>query len=280
MPLMDPWAPINGISLERYAELGAEIDGITDPNEQKKKVGELGVAPADWDAAVAGWTARMQDMSLMGQVAMRYMPLYNAALAAKKGVASVTFEEFCAMSAAIQVFGNEAMMNHYKISQGDWTTISAHWLNELPKDPFGLGQRRNQLQEQEANRLRGGGQPMPVQVQRSAAGAAPAGGATAFDPNAANANMMQAAAVNNAGWMAYSAGVMGQAGVQAAVKMAGAMAVAGGGTGLIVGRQVLVAWSDGNKYPATIMQVAAGQAQIAFPNGQSMWVEDKYLTPA
>jgi hypothetical protein len=64
------------------------------------------------------------------------------------------------------------------------------------------------------------------------------------------------------------------------VNMAGAMAVAGGGTGLIVGRQVLVAWSDGNKYPATIMQVAAGQAQIAFPNGQSMWVEDKYLTPA
>jgi hypothetical protein len=277
---MDPWAPINGISIERYAELGAEIDGITDPTEQKKKVGELGVAPGDWDAAVAGWMARMQDMSLMGQVATRYMQLYNQALAQKKGVASVSFEHWCAMSATIQVFGLEAMMGHYKISQGDWTTMSAHWTNELSRDPFGLATRRNQLQEQEANRLRSGGQPMPIEIIRQQAGAAPAGGAGAFDPNAANANMMQAAAANQAAWMGYSAGVMGQAGVQSAMKMAGAMNMLGGGSGLIVGRQVLVQWSDGNKYPATIMQIAAGQAQVTFPNGQSMWVEDKYLTPA
>ena len=277
---MDPWAPINGISIERYAELGAEIDGITEPGEQKKKVGELGVGAADWDAAVAGWTARMQDMSLMGQVATRYMQLYNQALAAKKGVASVSFEHWCAMSAAIQVYGVEAMMAHYKVSQGDWTTISAHWTNELSKDPFGLASRRNQLQEQEANRLRSGGQPIAVEIKREAAGAAPAGGAAAYDPNAAGAQMMQAAAANQAGWMAYSAGVMNQPGVQSAVQMAGAMNALGGGSPLIVGRQVLVAWNDGNKYPATIMQVAAGQKQVTFPNGQSMWVEDQYLTPA
>jgi hypothetical protein len=171
-------------------------------------------------------------------------------------------------------------MGHYKLSMGDWTTISAHWNNEITKDPFGLAQQRNQLQEQEDNRMRGGGQPQPIEIKHEAAGAAPAGGAAAFDPNAANAQMMQAAAQNQAGWMAYSAGVMGQAGVQSAVKMAGAMNVLGGGSGLIVGRQVMVAWSDGNKYPATIMQVAQGQAQVAFQNGQSMWVEEKYLTPA
>jgi hypothetical protein len=222
----------------------------------------------------------MQDMSLMGQVATRYMQLYNAALAQKKGNVSVSFEDWCAMSAVIQVFGAEGMLGHYKISQGDWTTISAHWTAELPKDPFGLAVRRNQIQEQEANRLRGGGQPKEVQIQRGAPGAAPAGGAAAFDPNAANANMMAAAAQNQAGWMAYSAGVMGQAGVQAAVQMAGAMNQLGGGSGLIVGRQVLVQWSDGNKYPATIMQTSGVQAQVAFPNGQSMWVETKYLTPA
>ena len=64
---MDPYAPINGISLERYADLGAEIDGITDPEAQAQKVAGLGVSRQDWEAAVAGWTARMQDMSLMGQ---------------------------------------------------------------------------------------------------------------------------------------------------------------------------------------------------------------------
>ena len=104
---MDPYAPINGISLERYAELGAELDGITEPAAQQQKVGTLGVAAADWEAAKQGWTARMQDMSLMGQVATRYMQLYNAALASKKGVASMSFEDWCAVSACIQVFGYE-----------------------------------------------------------------------------------------------------------------------------------------------------------------------------
>ena len=41
-----------------------------------------------------GWTARMQDMSLMGQVAMRYMPLYQAALAKKSPAPQVSFEDY------------------------------------------------------------------------------------------------------------------------------------------------------------------------------------------
>ena len=85
MPGMDPWAPINGISLERYAELSAEVTGENDKEKQAAIVGALGVQRADWEAASAGWTARMQDMSLMGAVATRYMPLYQAALNRKSG---------------------------------------------------------------------------------------------------------------------------------------------------------------------------------------------------
>jgi hypothetical protein len=219
-------------------------------------------------------------MSLMGQVAMRYGQLYNAALAAKKGVASTSFEDWVCMSAAIQVFGVEGMMGHYKISQGDWTTISAHWTTELTKDPMNLAVRRNQLQEQEAARLRSGGQPKPVQISRSAAGAAPAGGGAAFDPNAAHAAMMQGAAANQAQWMAHSAAVMNRPEVQAAVQMAGAMNVAGGGSALIVGRAVMVQWSDGNRYPATIIQVGGPQSQVVFPDGRNMWIQNQFLTPA
>ncbi len=229
---VDPYAPINGISLERYAELGAELDGITGASEQAAKVASLGVNPADFEAARQGWTARMQDMSLMGQVAMKYMPLYNAALAARKGVASMTFEDYVQVSAGIQVFGYEGAMNHFKLSMGDWTTISAHWQTELTKDPMNLAVRRNQLQEQEASRMRGGGAPRPVQVTRSAPGAA------------------------------------------------GAMNVMGGGSALIVGRAVLVQWSDGNRYPGTIMQVTPTHAQVVFPNGQGQWIETRFLTPA
>jgi hypothetical protein len=277
---VDPYAPINGISLERYAELGAELDGITDASEQAAKVAPLGISATDWEAAKSGWTARMQDMSLMGQVATKYMQLLNTAVAAKKGVASMSFEDYVEVSAGIQAFGYEGAMNHFKISMTEWTTISAHWMGELAKDPINLGMRRNQLQEQEANRMKAGGAPKPVTVTHSAPGAAPAGGGAAFDANAQQAAMMAGAAPMQQQWQAYSAGVMNRPEIQAAVQMAGAMNVMGGGSQLIVGRGVLVQWSDGNRYPGTIMQVTATHAQVVFQNGQSQWIETRYLTPA
>ncbi len=277
---MDPYAPINGISLERYAELGAELDGITAPHEQTKKVGELGVSAADWEAAKQGWTARMQDMSLMGQVATRYMQLYNAALASKKGTASLSFEDWVHVSAGIAVFGYEAAMNQFGLSMGDWTTISAHWQNELSRDPMNLAVRKNQLQEQETQQLRAGGQPRQIQVTRGPAGAAPAGGAAAFDPNAHAAMQMQGAAQNQQAWMAYSAGVMGSPAVQGAMQLGGAMNALVGGSPLMPGRRVMVRWSDGKQYPGTIMQMHGAQAQIVFPDGSQHWIETQHLTPA
>jgi hypothetical protein len=97
LPGMDPYAPINGISLERYAELSADCSETQDPNAQAEIVAKKGVPRADWEAAKAGWTARMADMSLMGQVATRFMPLYNAELAKKSGGApTVSFEDSAA----------------------------------------------------------------------------------------------------------------------------------------------------------------------------------------
>jgi hypothetical protein len=275
---MDPYAPINGISLERYAELGAELDGITSDAEQRKKVQELGVSGEDWDAAKAGWTARMQDMSLMGQVATRYMQLFNEAVAKKKGTVSVSFEDFCAMSAAIAVFGVEAMLNHYQISQGDWTSISGHWLNEMSRDPMNLGMRRNQLQEQETARLRAGGQPKPVEFQRGAAGSPPAGGGTAFDPAAQGAMQMQAAQQQQQAAMQYANQVMGSPMGQMATGMAGAMDRLAGGSGMVPGSQVLVQWSDGNKYPATLMGSNGDQSQISLADGRLLWCKTEYLS--
>ena len=243
---MDPYAPISGISLERYADLGAELDGITDPEAQAQKVGELGVSCQDWEAATAGWTARMQDMSLMGQVAMRYMPLYNAALAAKKGTASISYEDWVAVSAALGVYGTEGALTHYKISQGDWTTISAHWMGEMARDP-GRFVQREQMQLAEMDRLRAGGAPRPVTVSRQAAGAPVAGGGAAFDQNAHMAGQMQYGAQQQVASKQYAMGVLGSGMGQVATGMAGAMDQLAGGNGLVVGRQVLVQWADGNR---------------------------------
>jgi hypothetical protein len=44
------------------------------------------------------------------------------------------------------------------------------------------------------------------------------------------------------------------------------------------GALVLVHWSDGNRYPGTVLQVAGTQLLVSFPNGQQHWVEMKYVS--
>lgn len=46
------------------------------------------------------------------------------------------------------------------------------------------------------------------------------------------------------------------------------------------GTPVLVAWSDGNRYPATVVQAANGQYLCAFPDGQQHWIGAAYVSPA
>ena len=66
----------------------------------------------------------------------------------------------------------------------------------------------------------------------------------------------------------------------AAAGFAGAVNQAVGGSPLVPGRQVLVQWSDGNKYPATLTQNNGVQSQVTFPDGRQVWVESRYLTPS
>jgi hypothetical protein len=49
--------------------------------------------------------------------------------------------------------------------------------------------------------------------------------------------------------------------------------------GLAPGSRVLVTWSDGNRYPASVVQVAPGQCLIALSNGQQHWIAMQWLTP-
>jgi hypothetical protein len=40
-----------------------------------------------------------------------------------------------------------------------------------------------------------------------------------------------------------------------------------------------VHWSDGNRYPGTIVQVAPQHVCVAFPNGARHWVDVRYVQP-
>jgi hypothetical protein len=283
---MDPYAPINGISLERYAELSADVSDTQDPNKQAEIVAQKGVSRADWEAAKAGWTARMQDMSLMGQVATRFMPLYQAALAKKSPAPQVSFEDYVAMSGCVPVIGIEGMLAHYEITMAQWTQIAGHWNSVIPTNPQYM--QYAMMVQAEAARIRAGGQPRPVNlaVGGVAAPAAPAQ-PPAPQPYAQQPGYAQPHAHANPfgtpqqqqAWNAQAANVGNQIGSAFnAFGSALGSFVDGAVGGIAVGARVMVQWSDGNRYPGTVARVQSGQVQVAFPDGRQVWVPQQYVS--
>lgn len=303
MRAMDPYAPIAGISLELYAELSADVsDHLNDANAQADIVAKKGITRESWDAAKAGWTARMQDMALMGQVAMRYMPLYQAALAKRSGgKPEITFEEYVAMSGAAKALSIEGMLAFYKITMSDWTLIAGDWNAKIPLDMGRYGMF-GMLVEQEGARLAQGGAPMPVQVSRGGAQAGQGspgqpqpgypgqpqpgypGQAQPGFPGQAQPGYPQAQAYPGQPQPGYP-----QHQVPAFQAQAASLGAAVGGAlgsfgsaldsfatsavgGFAIGTPVLVLWSDGQRYPATITQLGGGQYHCAFPDGRQVWV--------
>lgn len=273
---MDPWAPIHGITLERYAELSAEVSATQDPEQQAEIVHGLGVARPDWEAAKAGWTARMQDMSLMGQVATRFMPLYQAALAKKSPAPQVSFEDYVAMSGAAAAIGYEPMLTHYRVTAAEWTQIGGRWNAQIPTNPrfaqYGL------LVEQEAARIRAGGPPRPVTLGAPQVHAQP-------HPAQPHAHAPQPYVAANPFGPPHQQAAFDQQANQLGNDIGNAFASFGSAVeslwtsaAMTVGSRVRVQWSDGQRYPGTVTMLGNGQVQVAFPNGQQIWVAQQFVT--
>ncbi len=49
--------------------------------------------------------------------------------------------------------------------------------------------------------------------------------------------------------------------------------------GYAPGARVLVTWSTGQRYPATVQQVTGSQCLVLFPDGQQHWVDMQYIAP-
>ena len=287
---MDPYAPIQGISLERYAELSAEVAHTQDPEQQAQVVGQLGVARADWEAAKSGWTARMQDMSLMGAVATRFMPLYQAALAKKSPAPQISFEEYVAMSGAAAALGYQAMLGHYGVTQAQWTQIGGHWNATIPTRPeymqYGL------LVEQEAARIRAGGACKPVSIQGGGGGSV-APPAAAPQPGPAQPGAQAWGAQQPQPQQAWGAPAPQPAFNQQAAQFGNEVGnafnafgsalgsfVDGAVGGLTVGSRVMVQWSDGNRYAATVCAAQGSQVEVSFPDGRRVWMPTQFVTLA
>ncbi|MEO6391154.1 MAG: hypothetical protein ABIP75_04825, partial [Pyrinomonadaceae bacterium] len=138
--------PIAGISLERFAELCVKMkDCGGDLDVCANIAADNGVDRPTWEAAMSGWNARMTDPGNAGQVALAYMPLYQAALATYGGPpATATLDEYIEMSALINTDTIEpnkrptdfdAMYARFNIDVSKWSQISTFWVDKLTKDP-------------------------------------------------------------------------------------------------------------------------------------------------
>ena len=71
----DPWSPIEGVTVETYAQLTAQAarQGLHDPTAVAAWAGVNGVPPDTWAVVHAGWRRRIDSHS---EVRSRYGTLY------------------------------------------------------------------------------------------------------------------------------------------------------------------------------------------------------------
>jgi hypothetical protein len=255
-----------GMTLERYAQVSAIVtDVINDPAQCAQVLAGEGIRYEDWQAAQAGWTAKMQSMGDFGQTATRYMQLYQHALNARGGRTEVSFDDYIAMRAGASVWGLDQMLKTYQVSQGQWTQIAGHWNNEIGNNMFKYGGVNVQIGAEEM-RLRSGGQPRPISMTKSA-------------PNAATATPVASAgdAFGFAG-VANSLGNLFGGAKPAAPAPAPAAAPPSAPAGFAAGSDVLVQWSDGNRYPAKVVAAQGDKVHVQFSDGRQLWVDAPYIS--
>ena len=73
--------PVNGIDIERYAELCAKMNDVFKDKEACTKIAEQeGITRENWEAAHEDWQFRITDPSDMGKTASKFVSLWQAAL--------------------------------------------------------------------------------------------------------------------------------------------------------------------------------------------------------
>lgn len=138
--------PIDGITLERYAELAAKMAHCDGDLEVCAQIAEAeGVDRATWESAMNGWNARMNEPATAATVALAYMPLYQAALAQYGGPrATASMEDYLEMLSMINTDLKEGdvrpvpfepMYERFGINAPKWSQISTDWVERLGQDP-------------------------------------------------------------------------------------------------------------------------------------------------
>lgn len=138
--------PVQGVTLQKYAELAVKMRGVVGDREACARIAERdGVARAVWEKALVVWSARLGGDSATGAVTMTYYKHYKEALA-KFGApsASATFDAYVEMSAMVRSETEGArprptdvasMCAVFGITEPKWIEISRYWTTKLMHDP-------------------------------------------------------------------------------------------------------------------------------------------------
>ena len=168
----------------------------------------------------------------------------------------IGLHDYVALRGAEAALGLPAMLGHYRLTPAQWEHLGASWNARIAADPRCA--QHAQLVAEEAGRIRAGGAPRPVVPP------AP----QAFAPVAANpfGSPQQQQAFDREASDAASQIGAAFAGIGSAMESLFTNAV------MTVGSRVMVQWSDGHRYPATVTAIHGGQVQVSWPNGQQFWV--------
>lgn len=265
---MDLFAPIANISLEQYAELCARIAEFEDNSEKVfALLAELKVQPPDWEAAHAGFRERLEDMGNQGAVAARFVPLYQAALSRVLGAVLVlSFEDYVALSAEALWEGISPMLKRRGLSALRYSQLVFYWNSIMARESARL-LSHSVMVEQEWHRLSRGGTPREIKFESVPAGAIP----PAPNPSGQDFDKKAEQAAQAVG----SAFVAGVSALGSALDSFGKSI-----TKPKIGSHVKVAWSDGNYYPGTVVQIGQGQYLVAMGDGKQHWVPESYVKSA
>lgn len=163
------------ISIEQYAELCALMaDTGGDVAKEEAIAAASGVSAADWQEAKTHYTAKMSDPADMGQTAMAFMPLYQAAQArARGGAEPCTLEFYAKVHAEMMLLkdpaGNKLDHNLVLAQNGThhqaWLECEGYWTPLVggpeilgqpnPKFNPELAQKFSALVQQESDRILG-----------------------------------------------------------------------------------------------------------------------------
>lgn len=189
----------------------------------------------------------------------------------------LSFDDYVTVSATVKAWGRERALAHHAVDDATWDRLVSGWTtklvaaSDLP--------RFAALVDGEAARLTAGGAPRAL-ATRPSAGALPASAPGAPVPTPYNATPLAVAPAPPHAPPAPQAPPhpMAPRPPQSFDQQLGdAFSSLGNFAqelfgGLAPGARVRVAWSDGQRYPATVAAARGGQVEVVFPDGRRLWV--------